>query len=76
LIDVHRAELDEMAVSMSKSKPGSPSYLACYQKAVKTIDDQLDDATRVKYRADAKKWTEQKPPPLQQQQYARVILSD
>jgi hypothetical protein len=51
---------------MSKSKPGSPAYLACYKKAFKTIKDGLDRDTIVKYQAEAKKWTEHRPPPREQ----------
>jgi hypothetical protein len=76
LIDIHRKELDEMAVMMLDSRPGLGPYLGCYKNAVKTIDKGLDEETRVKYRAEARKWTEQKPPPRQQQWYTHVILSD
>jgi hypothetical protein len=72
LVDVHREELDKMAVEMSGSKAGSAAYLGCYKKAIKTIDGRLDEDTRMKYRADAKTWTEQKPPPRQQQRYAHA----
>jgi hypothetical protein len=72
---MHRKELDEMAVEMSESKAGSAAYLGCYKKAIKTINEGLDEETRVKYRADAKKWTEQKPPPRQQQRYVHADLS-
>ena len=51
---------------MSESKPGSPAYLACYKKAFKTIKDRLDKDMRVKYQAEAKKWTEHRPPTLEQ----------
>ncbi|KAI9433196.1 hypothetical protein H4582DRAFT_2082678 [Lactarius indigo] len=67
LIDHHRQELDKMAVEMSGSTSGSRSYLGCYRKAVKLIDERLDEDTRVKYRAEAKKWAEQGVPPRQQQ---------
>ncbi|KAI9456959.1 hypothetical protein BJY52DRAFT_1187564 [Lactarius psammicola] len=52
---------------MSGSRPGSAAYLGCYKKAVKIINERLDEETRVKYRAEAKKWTEQRPPHGQQQ---------
>jgi hypothetical protein len=65
-----------MAVKASDSKPGSVPYLSCYKKGIKIIDEGLDEETRVKYRAEAKKWTEQKPPPRQQQRYADVTLPD
>ncbi|KAI9438332.1 hypothetical protein H4582DRAFT_2057761 [Lactarius indigo] len=67
LVDVHRKELDKMALEMSGSKRGSAAYLGCYKKSIKVISQRLDEHTRVKYRAEAKKWTEQQAPPRQQQ---------
>jgi hypothetical protein len=72
LVDVHRKELDEMAAEMSGSKAGSGRYLSCYKNGIKKIDERLDEDTQVKYRAEAKKWTEQQPPPRQQRRYAHV----
>jgi hypothetical protein len=46
---------------------GLGCYLGCYQKAIKKIVERLDEETQVKYQAEAKKWTEQQPPPRQQQ---------
>ena len=66
IIDIHRDEVDKLAAEMSGSKAGSPAYLAYYKKAVKTIKDGLDEDTRVKYRAEAKKWTEHRLPPREQ----------
>jgi hypothetical protein len=74
LIDVHRKEIDKMATEMSESKPGSGAYLGCYRRAIKTIEEGLDEETRQKYRAQAKKWSEQKPPPRQQQRYAQEFF--
>src|SRR6266702_5967861 len=67
--DVHREELDKMALEMSGSKQGSATYLGCYKKSIKAINRRLDEDTQVKYRAEAKKWTEQQAPPQQQQRY-------
>jgi hypothetical protein len=67
LIDVHLKELDEKAIKMSGSKPGLAAYLGCYRGAMKNITEGLDKETQQKYKAQAKKWTEQKPPPQQQQ---------
>jgi hypothetical protein len=75
LIDSHRKELDEMAAEMSGDKAGSRAYLGCYKKAIKKIDEGLDEDTQVKYRAEAKKWTEQQPPPRQQHRYAHANYS-
>ncbi|KAF8262443.1 hypothetical protein EI94DRAFT_1704760 [Lactarius quietus] len=66
VIDVHHEELDKMAAEMSGCKAGSPAYLRCYKKALKIIEDRMDDDDKVKYQADAKKWTEHKLPPRQQ----------
>ena len=60
-----------MAAEMSESKPGSGAYLGCYKKAIKAIEEGLDEDTRQKYRAQAMKWSEQQPPPHQQQRYVR-----
>jgi hypothetical protein len=49
VVDVHRKELDKMAAELSGSKPGSAAYIACYGKALKTIEEGLDEETRVKY---------------------------
>ncbi|KAF8265600.1 hypothetical protein EI94DRAFT_1702352 [Lactarius quietus] len=65
--DVHQKEIHKMAAEMSGSKPGSAHYLSFYRKAFKTVEGRLDEETRVKYQADAKEWTENKPPPRQQQ---------
>ena len=65
-IDIHRDEVDKLAAEMSGSKAGLPAYLAYYEKAFKTIKDGLDKDTRVKYQAEAKKWTEHRPPPREQ----------
>ena len=66
-----------MAAELSGSKPGSVAYLACYGKAVKVIEEGLDEETWIKYRAEAKQWSEYKPPPRQQQRYVMpIILSD
>ncbi|KAI9436453.1 hypothetical protein H4582DRAFT_2078612 [Lactarius indigo] len=60
-------ELDKMALEMSGSKRGSAAYFGCYKKSIKVISQRLDEHTWVKYRAEAKKWTEQQAPPRQQQ---------
>jgi hypothetical protein len=61
-----------MAAEMSESKAGSARYLGCYKKAVKVINEGLDENTRERYRAEAKTWTEQKLPPRQQQRYVHA----
>ncbi|KAH9035545.1 hypothetical protein EDB85DRAFT_1889308 [Lactarius pseudohatsudake] len=66
VMDVHRQELHTMTLSLSDSKGGSDKYLACYQKALKIVQAGLSQETKEKYRAQAKKWTEDIPPPWQQ----------
>jgi hypothetical protein len=76
LVDIHRKELDKMAVDMSGSRLGLAAYHGYYKKAIKTINEGLDEETQVKYRVEAKEWMEKMPPPQQQQRYAHVVLSD
>ena len=71
LVDVHRLEINKKAAKMLASMPGSAAYLGCYRKAVKAIEEGLNKETRQNYRAQAKKWSEQQPPPCQQQWYAQ-----
>ena len=66
-----------MAAELSGAKAGSVAYIACYGKALKTIEEGLDEEMRVRYRAEAKQWSEHKPPPRQQQRFVMpIILSD
>ncbi|KAF8270239.1 hypothetical protein EI94DRAFT_1798298 [Lactarius quietus] len=51
---------------MSNSAAGLAEYIGCYQKAVKTIFGGLTEEEITKYKAQAKRWTEDKPPPRQQ----------
>ncbi|KAF8260219.1 hypothetical protein EI94DRAFT_1811974 [Lactarius quietus] len=51
---------------MSDSKAGSAEYLRCYQKALKTVLGGLTEEAISKYKAQAKRWTEDRPPPWQQ----------
>jgi hypothetical protein len=64
-----------MAAELSQSTPGSKSYIGNYSTALKTINERLDEETQVKYRADAKQWTEEKAPPRQQQRYVHASHS-
>jgi hypothetical protein len=70
VVDAHREEIHNMALSLSDSKAGSTEYLKCYRKALKTFEDGISDETKANYRAQAKKWTEEKPTPRQQLRYA------
>ena len=58
-----------MALELSGEKAGSSKYLSCYQKALKSVKERLSDETKVKYRAEVRKWTEDVLPPWQQRQY-------
>jgi hypothetical protein len=71
-MDVYRDELHKMALSMSEKRSGSPEYLRCYQKALKTIVDGLSDDDKAKYRAQAKKLTEEVLLPRQQIRYVHA----
>ena len=55
-----------MALTMSDSAAGLAEYLGCYQKALKTILGGLTEGAIAKYKAQVKRWTEDKPPPQQQ----------
>ncbi|KAF8259614.1 hypothetical protein EI94DRAFT_1813057 [Lactarius quietus] len=66
VMDVYRKELHTMALSMSDSKAGSAEYLGFYQKALKTVLGGLTEEAISKYKAQAKRWTEDRPPPWQQ----------
>ncbi|KAF8262952.1 hypothetical protein EI94DRAFT_1704374 [Lactarius quietus] len=48
VIDFHQEEMDKLAAKMSGAKAGSPAYLGCYKRAIKTINDQLDEEMQVK----------------------------
>ena len=43
MVDVHQLEIDKKAAKMSESKPGSAAYLGCYRKAVKAIEEGLNE---------------------------------
>jgi hypothetical protein len=75
VVDHHRAEIDKLATEKAKSKSGSPIYLGCYRPALQEIEGGLTDDTRMKYRAEAKIWSEQKPPPSVQYRYVHTTQS-
>jgi 2-polyprenyl-6-methoxyphenol hydroxylase-like FAD-dependent oxidoreductase len=62
-------KIDKLAVAISNDKPGSPAYLAAYHKARKQLEKELPETERQKYRAMAKKWSENKLPREMQQRY-------
>jgi hypothetical protein len=55
-----------MALSLSDAKAGSTDYIKCYQKALKIFEDGMSEEMKAMYRVQAKKWTDDKPPPRQQ----------
>jgi hypothetical protein len=55
-----------MALSLSDSKAGSTDYLKCYRKALKIVEDGMSEEMKATFRVQAKKWTDDKPPPRQQ----------
>jgi hypothetical protein len=65
-MDVHREEIHSMALSLSDSKAGSTDYLKCYRKALKIVEDGMSEEMKATFRVQAKKWTDDKPPPRQQ----------
>jgi hypothetical protein len=71
----HRVEIDKLATELANSKSGSPLYLGCYRPALQKIEEGLTDDMRMRYRAEAKIWTEQKPPPSVQYRYVHAIQS-
>ena len=69
-------ELDKLATKMSGCPPGSREYLACYRVAVSTVEKGLTDELRIKYKADAQKWMDEKPPPAVQRRYVHAKHSE
>jgi hypothetical protein len=43
LVNHHREELDKMATEMSQSTAGSAAYLGYYKKALKFVEEKLDN---------------------------------
>ena len=74
-MDFHQVEIDKKAVELCGDKAGSDGYLGCYQMAYNVIEKELSEETRIKYRADAKKWSTQLPPPLVQRWYVHTNYS-
>jgi hypothetical protein len=64
--DVHREEIHHMALLLSDAKAGSTDYIKCYRKALKIFEDGMSEEMKAMYRVQAKKWTDDKPPPRQQ----------
>lgn len=75
VMENHRKEIDELAAELSGSKSGSHAYISHYRTALSTTEKGLTDEIRVKYRADAQRWSEEKPPPSVQRRYVHTNRS-
>ena len=64
MIDDHQEELHNRALSLStSSKAGVVDYLACYQRALKSLLNSLSEEDKSKYRVQAKTLTNANPLP-------------
>jgi hypothetical protein len=72
---MHREEVDKLAAKMSGDKSGSIAYLSYYRTALNKVAGELSEELQTKYKAEAKQWTDQKPPPLEQLRYVRTNRS-
>lgn len=73
--DKHRAEINKLAAELSGSGPGSLDYLSQYKAAFATVEGSLTDEVRMKYRADAITWSDEKPPASVQYRYVHANCS-
>jgi hypothetical protein len=71
--DNHRDEVDKVAAKLSGTKPGDPAYIANYKPALKMVEEGLTEEMRIKYRADAKRWSEKAPPPSVQLRCVKLL---
>jgi hypothetical protein len=71
--DVHREEIGKLATKLSGAPPGHPDYLAHYKPAQKKIEEGLTEEMRVKYTADAKRWSETAPPASVKLRYVPML---
>jgi hypothetical protein len=72
---MHREELNDLAAKISGSLPGTSSYIGSYKAAFKEIEADLSEELRVKYKAEARKWTDEKPPHSEQCRYVNTNCS-
>lgn len=66
---LHRQQINNLAIKLSKNAAGSQSYMAYYSKARNEVEKTLTDNQRQLYKAMAKQWTERVLPPDVQQRY-------
>lgn len=71
----HHDEVNKLAEENSGSKAGSQAYLACYKPALKELEEGLTEDQRIRYRGEAIKWTEEKPPRSEQYRYVYTNYS-
>jgi hypothetical protein len=64
---MHRQEIHNLAVELSKNVPGSHQYLRNYNRARGQVEKKLTNSERQKYKAMAKEWSETQLPPNMQQ---------
>jgi len=62
-------KIAKLAAELSKSPPGSASFLCAYKPVCTQVNKKLSKRTWQKYKAMAKEWTEKRLPPRMQQQY-------
>jgi len=62
-------KIAKLAAELSKSPPGSASFLHAYKPARTQVDKKLSKRMWRKYEAMAKEWTEKRLPPRMQQRY-------
>jgi len=62
-------KIAKLAAKLSKSPPGSASFLHAYKPVHTQVDKKLSKRTQQKYKAMVKEWTEKRLPPRMQQQY-------
>ena len=65
---INSSRINDLAVKLSKDKPGSRRYLGVYKKALSRLEKKLTEEDRRKYRETAKKWSEGKLPRNMQQE--------
>ena len=71
----HTKELKNLAIEWLGSQQGFPAFLATYKPALKEVEKSLSEELRIKYRADAIKWTNDKPPRSEQYWYVHASYS-
>ena len=71
----HTKELKNLAIEWLGFQQEFPAFLATYKPALKEVEKSLSEELRIKYRADAIKWTNDKPPQSEQYWYVHASYS-